>query len=183
MHPPTELLTIPLAARHLNLSTTSATRLVEAGVAGPTYRVAGRTHGEALLIPTTQVTALQQAPTLEQHPEALVVRCGARQEDTSDDPRRFFGYDPDASWDDQAAGLGRWWPVKNPHHWTDRPFTATVAGFFVFAARITGHVQKERVAFTLERDTGLEEVFLGSRIAATRGGLIQILPDTTTAST
>lgn len=176
---PIELHTVGQVSASLGLSQGSAARLLASGYAGPAYRLAGRSHHEALLASTEQVQTLKDVPRLEQHPEALVVRCAPRQVDDTDDPRVFYGYDPEATWEENVAALGRWWPVRDPHYWIGKPLVGSMVGFFVFAARIvdqpTISPDNGRVAFTLERDRDLEATFLHRRIPATRGGITQHL--------
>lgn len=176
---PIELVTVGQVCRTLDLSRNSAARLLASGYAGPAYRMSGRTHDEALLATTDQLRVLQAVPTLGNHPEALVVRCAPRQVDETDDPRAFYGYEPAATWEENVAALGRWWPVRDPDYWVDKPLVASLVGFFVFAARIVGQPTispvNGRVSFTLERDTELEATFLNHRVPATRGGITQHL--------
>lgn len=176
---PIELHTVGQVARTLDLAQGSASRLLASGYAGPAYRMAGRTHDEALLASADQLRTLQAVPALGSHPEALVVRCAPRQVDETDDPRAFYGYEPAATWEENVAALGRWWPVRDPDYWVGKPLVASLVGFFVFAARIVDQPTispvNGRVSFPLEHDTDLEETFLNHRIPATRGGITQHL--------
>lgn len=171
-------MTVTQVARELGLAEASASRLLQSGYVGAAYRLAGRTHSDSSMLTSAQAAELAAVPFVTHHPETLVVRCGPRQEDTTDDPRKFFGYDPDATWEELTAALGRWWPVGDPAYWAGKAMIATLAGYVVHVGRITGWQVKRRAGFDLEPDPTLDKAFAGKRLPTVRGGLIQHLADT-----
>jgi len=176
---PDSLYGVPDVAVSLGMSRTSAALVVASGVGGPFFQKGSRRDIHSALVPATTLKRLAATPSVGEHPEALVVRVRPARVDPDDPARPFMGWHPDATWDDQALGVGRWWRVRDPEHWHGKTLLATVVGFAVHVAKIESHENAPggSVAFHLvPPDDDALEAFQGRRLEITQGGVIVHLP-------
>jgi hypothetical protein len=128
-----ELVGPPVVASKLGFSIPSAIRLMRAGLAGTIY-----SDGQREMVSRARVDELaaRRMRDLASLPPAFILRVGPPQEDTSDDPRPWYGWDDLARGDSVTFGISRRWPVRDAEQLRGHLLVVTVSGVVAHVARI-----------------------------------------------
>lgn len=123
----------PVVASKLGFSIPSAIRLMRSGLAGTIY-----TDGQREMVSRKRVDKLAERTMrdLADLPSAFILRVGPRQDDTSEDPRPWYGWDDMAREDSVRFGISRRWPVRDAEQLRGHLLVVTISGFVAHVARI-----------------------------------------------
>lgn len=174
IHQPDTLYSASEVADTLRMSAPSAALVAASGIGGPVFQKGSRRDVQSALVPASTLKHLAATPRVTEHPEALVVRVRPARLDPDDPDRPFMGWHPEATWEDQCLGVGRWWRIRSPEQWHGKTLVATVVGYVAFVARIATHhtAPGGAVAFHLDRPSAaVMEAFEHKRIEITQGGV------------
>jgi len=165
---PTELVGARAVASILHLHLRYAEQVVRAGLAGPGYATA---RGRLVTRAAVDALARRQRRDEADLPRALVLRSGPP-ERVGDRWTGVHTAMPDAAITECAL---RWWALAEPARLDGRLVVVAVAGFAVWAGRVTGHARDgRRVALLADRATPRDaeaEVYYASRLVLPRGAV------------